>query len=243
MTARTPQRQQLIDLLTPVIAAEGYDLEDLSVTAAGRRSLIRITVDADNGIDLDGVAAVSRSISTALDDDTDGGDAAFAGPYVLEVSSPGVDRPLTEPRHWRRAAGRLVEFPVTERAGSHRVVTGRVKALEGSDLVVDVAGTEQRFALDTVGSGRVQVEFSRPGQQSVDSDGELALVDSDGLDDDLDDDSDGDQLDEDSDDLDDDSDLNFDEDDEPRPVGGLSAASDAEPADHSDAARARHKEA
>ena len=228
MTARTPQRQQLIDLLTPVIAAEGYDLEDLSVTAAGRRSLIRITVDADNGIDLDGVAAVSRSISTALDDDTDGGDAAFAGPYVLEVSSPGVDRPLTEPRHWRRAAGRLVEFPVTERAGSHRVVTGRVKALEGSDLVVDVAGTEQRFALDTVGSGRVQVEFSRPGQ-SVDSDSELAL-----------DDSDSDGLD---DDLDDDSDLNFDEDDEPRPVGGLSAASDAEPADHSDAARARHKEA
>ncbi|MDT0259983.1 ribosome maturation factor RimP [Jatrophihabitans lederbergiae] len=147
---------------------------------------------------------------------------------MLEVSSPGVDRPLIEPRHWRRAAGRLVEFSVTERAGSHRVVTGRVKALEGSDLVVDVAGTEQRFALDTVGSGRVQVEFSRPGQ-SVDSDSELAL-----------DDSDSDGLD---DDLDDDSDLNFDEDDEPRPVGGLSAASDAESADHSDAARARHKEA
>lgn len=242
MTARTPQRQQLIDLLTPVIASEGYDLEDLSVTAAGRRRLIRITVDADNGIDLDGVAAVSRSISAALDDDTDGGDAAFAGPYVLEVSSPGVDRPLTEPRRWRRAAGRLVEFPITERAGSHRMVTGRVKALEGSDLVVDVAGTEQRFALDTVGSGRVQVEFSRPGQ-SVDSDSELALEDSDGLDEDLDDDSDGDQLDDDSDDLDDDSDLNFDEDDEPRPVGGLSAASDAESADHGDAARARHKEA
>lgn len=228
MTARTPQRQQLIDLLTPVIASEGYDLEDLSVTAAGRRSLIRITVDADNGIDLDGVAAVARSISATLDDDTDGGDAAFAGPYVLEVSSPGVDRPLTEARHWRRAAGRLVEFPVTERAGSQRVVTGRVKALEGSDLVVDVAGTQQRFALDTVGPGRVEVEFSRPGQQTVDSDSDS--------------DSNGDRLDDDSDDLDDDSDLNFDE-DEPRPVGGLSVASDAESADHSDAARARHKEA
>lgn len=171
MTARTPQRQQLLDLLTPVIASEGYDLEDLSVTAAGRRSLIRITVDADNGIDLDGVATVSRSISAALDDHTDGSDAAFAGPYVLEVSSPGVDRPLTQARHWRRAVGRLVEFAVTEKA-VERLITGRITALDGSELVVDVAGSERRFALESVGAGRVQVEFSRPGQFPLDADTE-----------------------------------------------------------------------
>ncbi len=98
-----PARADLLDLLAPVVAAAGYDLEDVTVTAAGRRSLVRVIVDADEGVDLDGVADVSRAVSNALDD----GDA-FAGPFVLEVSSPGVDRPLTEPRHWRRARGRLV---------------------------------------------------------------------------------------------------------------------------------------
>ena len=74
------------------------------MTAAGRRSLIRVTVDGDDGIDLDGIATVSRAVSEALDAAEPSG-AAFSGPYVLEVSSPGVDRPLTEPRHWRRGAG------------------------------------------------------------------------------------------------------------------------------------------
>ena len=101
-------REHLLDVLAPVVAATGYDLEDVTVTSAGRRSLVRVIVDADGGVDLDAVAEVSRVVSEALDGDADGG-AAFAGPYVLEVSSPGVDRPLTEPRHWRRAIGRLVQ--------------------------------------------------------------------------------------------------------------------------------------
>src|SRR3954452_22994387 len=87
MTARSPQRQQLQDLLDPVVSAAGYELVDLSVSSAGRRSLVRVTVDGDEGIDLDGVAEVSRAISAAMDSE----DGAFAGPYVLEVSSPGVD--------------------------------------------------------------------------------------------------------------------------------------------------------
>ncbi|MDQ2957663.1 MAG: ribosome maturation factor RimP [Actinomycetota bacterium] len=162
MTARSPQRQQLMDLLAPVVSAEGYDLEDVSVTAAGRRSLIRITVDSDQGIDLDGVADVSRAISGALDDDT-AGEAAFAGPYVLEVSSPGVDRPLTEPRHWRRATGRLVTVDVTE-SGTPASTTGRILAADDRQLELDVEGASRRFDWDAVGAGRVQVEFSRPGE-------------------------------------------------------------------------------
>src|SRR3954447_12688641 len=93
MTAQSPQRQQLQQLLDPVVSSAGYELVDLSVSSAGRRSLLRVTVDGEDGIDLDGVAVVSRAISTAMDSD----DGAFTGPYVLEVSSPGVDRPLTEP--------------------------------------------------------------------------------------------------------------------------------------------------
>ncbi|MDQ1721382.1 MAG: ribosome maturation factor RimP [Pseudonocardiales bacterium] len=172
MTARTPQRHQLIELLGPVIAAAGYDLDDLSVTAAGRRSLIRVAVDGDHGIDLDAVATISRAISDVLDDTA--GDAAFAGPYVLEVSSPGVDRPLTEPRHWRRAVGRLVTVTVEDKE-----LTGRVIAADNAEVVLEVAGVQSRLAMSALGTGRVQVEFSRPGHHPDEDDPELDHTDED----------------------------------------------------------------
>ena len=178
MTARTPQRHQLIELIGPVITAAGYDLDDLSVTAAGRRSLIRVSVDGDHGIDLDAVATISRAISDVLDDDSGAG-AAFAGPYVLEVSSPGVDRPLTQPRHWRRAAGRLVSVAV---AGEQ--LTGRVVSADDTAVVLDVAGTPRSVPMPDLGPGRVQVEFSRPDGVEPD------LADEADLDDDLADEAD-----------------------------------------------------
>jgi ribosome maturation factor RimP len=158
MTARTPQRQRLIELLGPVITSQGYDLDDLSVTAAGRRSLIRITVDGDDGIDLDAVAEVSRAISERLDADDDN----FAGPYVLEVSSPGVDRPLSEPRHWRRAIGHLVTVSAGQRS-----ITGRVRAADEAAVELEVAGSAETFELADLGAGKIQVEFSRPGQHDA----------------------------------------------------------------------------
>jgi ribosome maturation factor RimP len=156
MTAQSPQRQQLQDLLDSVVSAAGYELVDLSVSSAGRRSLLRVTVDGDAGIDLDGVAVVSRAISEAMD----AADGAFAGPYVLEVSSPGVDRPLTEPRHWQRALGRLVSVPIS----GDEPVTGRVLSAEPAGLRLQVAGAEHDYPWSAVGTGRMQVEFSRPGQ-------------------------------------------------------------------------------
>src|ERR1700743_1349690 len=95
-------RARLLTVLAPVVAEAGYDLEDISVTAAGRRNLIRVIVDSDSGVDLDALAPFSRAMPAALDADTDDS-PDFADPYVLEVSSPGVDRPLTEQRHWQRA--------------------------------------------------------------------------------------------------------------------------------------------
>jgi ribosome maturation factor RimP len=191
MSARTPQRQQLIELLDPAVQSAGYDLEDVSVTAAGRRSLIRVVVDGDHGIDLDGVAAVARAVSELLDggvaDDSSEGsaaDPAFAGPYVLEVTSPGVDRPLTEPRHWRRAVGRLVTVSV-----SGLPLTGRVLSADERVVVLDVDGTRREVELSALGPGRVQVEFSRPGDANPD-DGED--VDEDDFGEDLADDSDED---------------------------------------------------
>jgi ribosome maturation factor RimP len=153
-------RQRLLGLLGPVISAAGYDLEDVTVTAAGRRSLVRVSVDADGGIDLDAVADVSRVVSEAIDaSDADSpGTASFTGPYVLEVSSPGVERPLIEPRHWQRAVGRQVQVQVRE-----HMIIGRVIDTSDSGVALDVAGARRDVPWAELGRGTVQVEFNRPG--------------------------------------------------------------------------------
>ncbi len=141
------------ELLEPVVAQVGYELEDLRVEPAGRRRLVRVIVDADGGVSLDGVAEVNQAVSAALDE----ADLMGSAPYVLEVSSPGVDRPLTEPRHWRRAAGRLVKVPLAE--GGE--LTGRVVGADDEQVVIAVNGEERSFGYGQVGRGKVQVEFRR----------------------------------------------------------------------------------
>jgi ribosome maturation factor RimP len=163
-----PATARLAGWIEPVVGAAGYDLEDLVVTPAGRRSVVRVVVDRDEGVTLDDIAEVSRAVSEVLDDNDDGMGRA---PYVLEVTSPGVDRPLTEPRHWRRNTGRLVVVPVGP-AGSTEQVTGRITAVEdgGVTLAVEVAGkpgakkrppTPRLVPWGELGAGRVQVEFGR----------------------------------------------------------------------------------
>jgi ribosome maturation factor RimP len=154
MAAGTSQRERLAAVLEPVVAAAGYDLEEVAVSPAGRRRLVRVVVDADDGVSLDDVAEVSRAISAALDEDDK---LVGASPYVLEVSSPGVDRPLTAPRHWRRATGRLVTASLREGGP----VTGRVRRVTDAAVVLDVAGAEHSYGYDVIDSGRVQVEFNR----------------------------------------------------------------------------------
>lgn len=139
--------------LAPVVAARGYDLEDASLTPAGTRRVLRVVVDRDGGVGLDEVAELSRELSAALDDSG----VLGAGPYVLEVSSPGVDRPLTLPRHWRRAAGRLVTASL---AGGGQV-TGRVTAAEDDAVVLATPAGERRLAFAELRRGHVQVEFRR----------------------------------------------------------------------------------
>jgi ribosome maturation factor RimP len=155
-------REHLLELLGPLVVEAGYDLEDVQVTSAGRRSLVRVTVDADGGIDLDAVAVVSRLVADALDADAAGtaSGRVLAGAYVLEVSSPGVDRPLAEPRHWRRAVGRLVTVEV-----GGRPLTGRITAADDSGVILDVDGTPRSAAWDELGRGKVQVEFNRTEEE------------------------------------------------------------------------------
>jgi ribosome maturation factor RimP len=149
-------------LLEPVIAGAGFDLEDVLVTPAGRRRQVRVIVDADGGVSLDDVAVVSQEISAALD----GSEAMGSGPYVLEVTSPGVDRPLTQPRHWRRARGRLVRATL---AGGEEV-TGRVTAADDQAVVLDADGDGRRLGYDELTRGLVQVEFNRRGDDDPDGD-------------------------------------------------------------------------
>ncbi|SCL21609.1 ribosome maturation factor RimP [Micromonospora rhizosphaerae] len=158
------RRERLREVIEPVVTEAGYDLEDLSVSRAGRRHVVRVIVDADGGINLDAVAEVSRAVSAALDAAEESGGDIVAGEYQLEVSSPGVDRPLTLPRHWRRNVGRLVKVTVRGAAGQpagDRQLTGRVVAADDErvTLETDAGRAEHRYA--ELGPGRVQVEFSR----------------------------------------------------------------------------------
>lgn len=164
--------QRLAGLLEPAVTALGLDLEGVRVTSAGRRRLVRVVVDGDGGVSLDDIEQVSREISAVLDQAGAMGEA----PYTLEVSSPGVDRPLTEPRHWRRAAGRLVAAPLAAQppapdgpdaaagpAGpaGPASVHGRVRQADASGVTLDVQGDSRRFSYGDLGPGRIQIEFAR----------------------------------------------------------------------------------
>jgi ribosome maturation factor RimP len=162
-------------VIEPVVTAAGYDLEDLSLSRAGRRHVLRVLVDRDGGINLDDVAVVSRDMSAALDAAEENGDEVIAGEYQLEVGSPGVDRPLTLPRHWRRNVGRLVAV---------NGMTGRVSAADDEGVVLDVAGTAHEIAYGELGPGKVQIEFTRMDE---------AVFADDGDDEDEDDEGEGDQ--------------------------------------------------
>jgi ribosome maturation factor RimP len=185
-----PATSRLAGWIQPVVADAGYDLEELVVTPAGRRSVVRVVVDRDAGVTLDDIAEVSRAVSDALDSNDDG---MGRTPYVLEVTSPGVDRPLTEPRHWRRNTGRLVTVPVGP-AGSADEVTGRVTAVTdaGVELAVEVKGkpgakkrppTPRQVAWAQLGAGRVQVEFGRADSLGTDTVGSDDVADDDEADD------------------------------------------------------------
>jgi ribosome maturation factor RimP len=154
---------RIADVIRPVVAAAGMDLEAIRVSAAGRRRLLRVVVDSDGGVSLDDAATISRQLSAALDAVAVMGDF----PYTLEVSSPGVDRPLTDPRHWRRAVGHLVQVTVTEAgvsgvSGISGAISGRIVTADSDGVTLDVGGSRHRFGYPGLGAGAVQVEFGYP---------------------------------------------------------------------------------
>lgn len=148
----------LTEQLGPTVASLGLDLDAVELSTAGRRRVLRVVVDRDGGVSLDDIATVTRAVSRQLDS----GDALGDQPYTLEVTSRGVDRPLTSPRHWRRNVGRLVTVARTE--GPE--VTGRITAADddGADLEV-ASGREapstHRMEYAQIRRALIQVEFAR----------------------------------------------------------------------------------
>lgn len=150
-------RQGLLEGLAGPLGELGVDLEEVDVSRAGRRDLVRIVIDRDGGVDLDLVASVSQRVSALLDEPPL--NALLPGPFVLEVTSPGVDRPLTDVRHWRRAIDRRVRVEFADAS----VLEGRIVTV-GDDGVVelDVEGTRRGIRPADVARAVVQVEFTRP---------------------------------------------------------------------------------
>lgn len=145
----------LLEGIRLALAETGVDVEDVHVQQAGRRELVRVIVDRDGGVDLDRVAEVSRKISELFD--TPPLADEFVGTFVLEVTSPGVDRPLTEQKHWRRAVKRNVEVHLKDKS----IVVGRIIEVTDTEVILQTSGNEPvGIALTDIARGLVQVEFT-----------------------------------------------------------------------------------
>ncbi|OBK52331.1 ribosome maturation factor RimP [Mycobacterium sp. 1081908.1] len=165
MTTGLPSQTQVIELLDAEFARAGYEIEDVVIDSRTRPPRITVIADGDDPLDLDTIATLSRSASDLLDgSDLLGG---IRDRYVLEVSSPGVDRPLTSEKHFRRARGRKVEIALSD--GSQ--LTGRVGETRDRAVALVVrAGrdwTIREVPLDEIVKAVVQVEFSPPGQAEL----------------------------------------------------------------------------
>ncbi|MEE1941791.1 ribosome maturation factor RimP [Streptomyces sp. TRM 70361] len=164
----TTQSERLRGLLEPLVTDRGLDLEEVTVTPAGRRRVLRVVVDSDEGVQLDTCAELSRAASEALD----AADVMGGAPYVLEVTSPGTDRPLTAPRHYRRATGRLVKAQLTEEAGGGELLA-RVLGVDEDGVEVEVPGVKgrrpstRRLAFGEIARARVEVEFNRKAAEKA----------------------------------------------------------------------------
>jgi ribosome maturation factor RimP len=147
-------RDRIEEALVGPLAQQGLDVEAVEVTPAGKRRVLRVAVDKDGGVTLDDVADATRAVSEVLDSSEVMGEM----PYTLEVTSRGVDRPLTLPRHWRRNADRLVKATLTD----GDALTGRIVSSDEHAVCLDVDGTTREIAYADIARALVQIEFNRP---------------------------------------------------------------------------------
>jgi ribosome maturation factor RimP len=153
-------RDRIETELVDPLSALGLDIEAVEISPAGKRRILRVAVDKDGGVTLDDVADATREVSRVLDES----DVMGEMPYTLEVTSRGVDRPLTLPRHWRRNEDRLVKATLTD--GSS--LTGRILTSSEESVTLDVSGTQHELAYADVAKALVQIEFNRKTEKKDD---------------------------------------------------------------------------
>ena len=125
------QRGRLQAIVTPAVHALGFELVGVEFTEGRRRSRLRVYIDSENGVNVDDCARVSHQVSGVLDVED-----PVAGGYDLEVSSPGLDRPLFEPAHFERFAGARVRLRTSETIGGQRNFTGVLEGMDGAQVLV-----------------------------------------------------------------------------------------------------------
>jgi ribosome maturation factor RimP len=163
-SAGLPSPKQVIELLDGEFARAGYEIEDVVIDTAARPPRITVIADGDEGLDLDAIAELSRSASALLDRVDE-----EAAAYVLEVTSPGVERPLTTEKHYRRARGRKVELTLSDgsqltgRLGEIRDGAVRLVVREGNEANLSV----RELPVDAISKAIVQIEFSPPNQREL----------------------------------------------------------------------------
>jgi ribosome maturation factor RimP len=142
-----PLNEDISAAIRPIIEASGNYLEELTITSAGKVKILTVIVDSDSHLNLDQITAVTKEISEVIETLEELGDSAF----TLEVTSPGIDRPLTKPRHWRKNFGRLVKITMT----SGQDIQGRIgEATETTVLVGD-----QKVSFEDIKRAVLEIEF------------------------------------------------------------------------------------
>ena len=147
-------QSNLTELLTPAIVQAGFVLEEVSITPAGKRRIVSVVIDREkSNPSLDEVTLVSKSVSAILDNSSQLGDL----PFTLEVTTPGVDRPLTQVRHWRKNIGRLVKIAPIE--GENYV--GRIKSVSNDGAIIDFQDEEATVPFGEIRRAVIEIEFNR----------------------------------------------------------------------------------
>ena len=137
-----PERETIVAAIEPVLATLGLEVFDVQLSGSGRARTVRVIVDRDGGVDLDAITAASERVQPALDALDD------LGPYALEVSSPGLERPLRRPEHFRRAVGETVSVKVRDADGEVRRLRGDLVCTDESGVTVAAADTNSGEHVD-----------------------------------------------------------------------------------------------
>ncbi len=144
----------LTELLTPAVTQAGFVLEEVTVTPVGKRRLVAVVVDCeDRNPSLDEVTVVSKEVSAILDNYTQMGEM----PFTLEVTTPGIDRPLTQGRHWKKNVGRLVK--ITPKTGEKYI--GRIASVNDNAVTIEIKGKESEISFAEISRAQIEVEFNR----------------------------------------------------------------------------------